>query len=342
MDHEKFRRTGELSDITVIVDQIEFNLHKFPLFTNSNYFKKAIESTSAPYVIRLDNNFPGGAETFSQLADHFYSIPISINRKNIVALRSAACFIECEALGALLDKRLDEIVLEARAKYDLSIPLRLLEQCTGEYQQWAKQAHIVDKCLECITDSLSLGLSLQLNKSDRDLIVLLPLEWIVQLINMCPAERKRSILPLVKHYVTMNVLEKNELQQMTTLSFQQDEGEYQSAFTPVTKKQEMPVTTDDEKRTIIDEIIKTLGNTLEQLSLVWLNSIYEKAIELNCQSQSTLSFHITQAVINSADFDDGMENIPDDVMAKLLERVNKHKEDHVKDPQLLTKVSNIY
>ena len=82
MDYEKFRRSGELSDITVIVDKIEYKLHKFPLFTKSGYFKKAIESTSAPYVIRLDNNFPGGAEIFSQLADYLYSIPISpaINR----------------------------------------------------------------------------------------------------------------------------------------------------------------------------------------------------------------------------------------------------------------------
>ena len=78
MNFEQFRRTGELSDITVIVDKTEFKLHTFPLFTKSRYFKNAVASSAAttvPYVVRLDNNFPGGAQVFDQLADYFYSLP---------------------------------------------------------------------------------------------------------------------------------------------------------------------------------------------------------------------------------------------------------------------------
>ncbi|CAF4218950.1 unnamed protein product [Rotaria sp. Silwood2] len=231
MDFEKFRRTGELSDITVIVDKTELKLHKFPLFTKSNYFKKAITSASTPYVIRLENNFPSGAEVFNQLADYFYSILIAIDRKNIVPLRSAACFIEWDTLTTLLDKHFDEIILDARTKYDLTIPLLLLEQCTGEYQIWAKQTHMVDKCLDC--------------------------------------------------------------------------------------------------------------DTLKQFSLVWLNSIYEKAVELKCESEPTLSSYITQAIFDSTDLDNGIENIPDDVMTRLLERLSKHKEEHIKDSQLLAKLSSL-
>jgi hypothetical protein len=337
MNFEKFRRTGELSDITVIVDKIEFKLHTFPLFTKSDYFKKAVASTSPPYIIRLDNNFPGGAEVFNQLADYFYSISIPIDHKNIVPLRSAACFIECQTLATLLDKRFDEILSVARKKYDLGIPLVLLEQCTGEYQQWAQQARIVDKCLECIVESLARGTGLQLSKSDREIIVCLPIEWIVELIKICPKESKLAILPFVKHYVTMHVLE-----QTLPSSFRQDEGEHQSAFTPVTKKGDIPVTTDDEKRAIIDEVVKTLGDTIEQLPLIWLNSVYEKAIELHCESESILSSYITQSILHSTDLNDGTDNIPDDVMARLLERVSKNKEDHIKDPQLLTKVMHLF
>ncbi|CAF4077188.1 unnamed protein product [Rotaria sp. Silwood2] len=341
MDFEKFRRTGELSDITVIVDKTEFKLHKFPLFTKSNYFKKAIASASAPYIIRLDNNFPGGAEVFNQLADYFYSIPIAINRKNIVPLRSAAYFIECDTLSILLDKRFDEIILEARTKYDLTIPLLFLEQCTGEYQPWAKQTHMVDKCLECIIELLNFDVGLQMNKSDQEIIVRLPLEWIVELIKLCPTESKRSIIPIVKHYVTMHVLEQNQSQQIISLSSRKNEGEQHSAFTPVTKKEDIPITTADEKRTIIDEIVRTVGDTLKQFSLVWLNSVYEKAVELKCESEPTLSSYITQAMLDSTDLGDSIENIPDDVMTRLLERVSKHKEDHIKDPQLLEKLSTL-
>ena len=116
MDCENFRRTGELSDITIIVDKTEFKLHTFPLFTKSDYFKQAVASATPPYIIRLDNNFPGGAEIFSQLADYFYSIDIIIDHKNIVPLRSAACFIQCDTLGSLLDQRFDEILSVARRK----------------------------------------------------------------------------------------------------------------------------------------------------------------------------------------------------------------------------------
>ncbi|CAF3853315.1 unnamed protein product [Rotaria sordida] len=341
MDFEKFRRTGELSDITVIVDKTEFKLHKFPLFTKSNYFKKAIASASTPYIIRLDNNFPGGAEVFNQLADYFYSIPISIDRKNLIPLRSAAYFIECDTLSTLLDKRFDEIILDARTKYDLTIPLLLLEQCTGEYQSWAKQTHMVDKCLECIIELLNFDVGVQMNKSDREIIVRLPLEWIIELIKLCPTESKRSILPIVKHYVTIHVLEQNQSEQITNLSSKKTDEEHHSAFTPVTKKEDIPVTTADEKRTIIDEIVRTLGNTLKQFPLVWLNSVYEKALELTCESEPTLSSYITEAIIDSTDLDDGMENIPDDVMARLLERVSKHKEDNIKDSHLLAKLSTL-
>jgi hypothetical protein len=329
MNFENFRHTGELSDITIIVDKTEFKLHTFPLFTKSDYFKKAVASTTPPYIIRLDNNFPGGAEIFNQLADYFYSIPISIDHKNIVPLRSAACFIECDTLGTLLDKRINEILSVARRKYDLGIPLILLEQCTGEYQKWAKQAHIVERCLECIIESLARGAGLQLSRSDREIIVHLPLEWIIELIKICPKESKLAILPLIKHYITIHVLEQNE-------------REYQSAFTPVIKKENIPITTNDEKRAIIDEIVRTLGDAFEQFPLVWLNSVYEKSVELNCETEPILSSYITEVILHSTDLNNGSEDIPDDVMVKLLERVSKHKEDHIKDPQLLEKVIHFF
>ncbi|CAF1553021.1 unnamed protein product [Adineta ricciae] len=315
MNFEEFRRTGEFSDITVIVDKTEFKLHTFPLFTKSDYFKKAFASSSPPYVIQLDQQFPGGANVFNQLADYFYSIPITIDHTNIVPLRAAACFIECEALSSLSDKRLDEILILAQVKYDLSVPLALLEQCKGEYQHWATKANIVEKCLRCIMELFVRGASLQLNKSDQESLVRLPLEWLIQWIKLYPKESKHSILPFVKHYVTTRALHEEENQT-------KNDG-------------------NDEKRAIIDEIVKTLGETIEDYPLGWLNSVYEKAVELKCECEPILSAHITQAILKSTKLHDGIETIPDDVMSRLVERVNKHKEDHVKDPQLLAKLSTL-
>lgn len=314
MNFENFRRTGELSDITIIVDKTQFKLHTFPLFTKSDFFKKAVASTTAPFVVRLENDFPGGAETFNQLADYFYSLPITIDQKNIVPLRSAACFIQCETLGALLDKRLEEILSLARRKHDLTIPLGLLEQCAGEYEQWAKQAQIVDRCLGCLVEALARGVGLKLNRSDREIFLRLPLEYLIQLIQLCPKESKLAILPVVKHYITIHVLTSNE------------GGEQQS------------VLKDEEKRAIIDEIVRILGDTFEQFPLLWLNSVYEKAVEFHCETESHLASIITQVLLHSTDLHHGLENIPDDVIARLLERISKHKDEHIKEPQLLSKV----
>ncbi|CAF1337440.1 unnamed protein product [Adineta steineri] len=349
MSYEKFRRTGELSDITVIVNSTEFKLHKFPLFAKSDYFKKAVASSTSSAVVEL-KNFPGGVDVFNQLADYFYSIPISIDHKNIVPLRSAACFIECDTLGALLDERFDKILAVARAKCDSGIPLVLLEQCVGEYQQWAKQAHIVDKCLEAILESLIHGASSQLSKSDREIITRLPLEWVIELIKLCPTESKLALLPFAKHYLTANVLEQNQnLNQShtspstttttTTTTATENTTEHQSAFTPVARKEDIPLKTDDEKRAILDQIVKELGNTLEQLPLSWHNAAYEKAVELKCECEPILSSFITQSILSSSDLEDHMENISDDVMTRLLERVVKHKEEHTKDPHLLARLS---
>ncbi|CAF0875492.1 unnamed protein product [Rotaria sp. Silwood1] len=342
MSFEKFRRTGELSDITVIVDKTEFKLHTFPLITKSDYFKRAIESStkSAPYVIRLDNNFPGGAQVFNQLADYFYSIPIPIDHKNIIPLRSAACFIECDTLASLLDERFDRILLIARAKYDLGIPLVLLEQCIGEYQQWAKQTHIVDKCLESVLESLVRGTGLQLSISDCEIISRLPLEWIIELIKLCPTESKFAVLPLAKHYITVHILDQNQL--YTSISSSTHNGyEHKNSFIPITKKEHMSITTNDEKRAILDQIVQTLGSILEQLPLVWLNAVYERAVELRCECESILSSYITYAILNSNDIDKNIENIPDEIMTRLLERVNNYKEQHIQDPQVLAKLSSL-
>ena len=333
MNFEEFRRTGELSDITVVVNKTEFKLHTFPLFTKSEYFKKAVASTSPPYVIQLDNQFPGGADVFNLLADYFYSITIAIDHKNIVPLRCAACFIECDTLSTLLDKRLDEMLIYAKARHDLGVPLLLLEQCAGEYQQWATKAHIVDKCLHCIVESSARSVGSSLNKSDRVSLVRLPHEWMVELIKTCPKESKLAILSLVKQYVTARVLQPSQPASST-----ENQGEQQEASAAPTKQD---AATNEEKRALIDEMVKTLGDSVAELPLAWLNSVYEKAVELKCESEPALSSSITQAILKSTSLHGGIDSIPDDVMTRLLERVHKHKEDHIQDPQLLAKVTDV-
>ena len=314
MDFEQFRRTGELSDVTIIVDHTEYKLHKFPLFTKSDFFKKALSSSDR---LDLGENFPGGKDVFGQVADYLYSIPINPDEKNIIPLRLAACFIQCPALAMFIDQKFDEYLLKARVKSDLTFPLNLLKQCSQQDQSLMKQTSLLEKSLESFVEGLANGAGLQLTRSDREHLVHLPLDWILQLIQLCPKDSKLAILPLVKHYLTSRVLDEN------------DRGDENHA---------MVATSDDEKKTILDEIIKALGNDFEQFPLIWLNSLYEKAGILKCDCEPVLSSIITHSILNSADLDDSLEKIPDQTMARLLERVSRNKEEHIKDPQSLAKV----
>ena len=309
MNFEKFRRTGELSDLIVRLDQTDLRLHTFPLFTKSEFFKRALASSTgpAPHVIELDRSFPGGLPIFEQVADYLYSIPIDTDEKNIVPLRLAATFIECEELATVVDQQLDDLLLIARAKNDLAVPLSFLDRCATEDPTLVKRSAIPEKSLACLMEMLAHGAGLQLSKSDRELLVRLPLDWLIQLIELCPRESKLAILPFVKHYLTVHVLDDQQA-----------------------NNSEM-----------IDAIVKALGNELEQLPLVWLNSLYEKAVEFHCECEPILSSYITQSVLSSVDLDESLEKIPAEVMARVLERVSKNKDEHIKDPQSLAKVNPV-
>lgn len=313
MNFEKFRRTGELSDLIVRLDQTDLRLHTFPLFTKSEFFKKALASSTgpAPHVIELDRSFPGGLPIFEQVADYLYAIPIDIDEKNLVPLRLAATFIECEELATSVDQQFDDLLLIARAKNDLAVLLSFLDRCATEDPNLVKRSSIVDKSLACLMEMLAHGAGLQLSKTDRELLVRLPLNWLVQLIDLCPRESKLAILPFVKHYLTVRVLDD-----------QQSNGS-----APVNKAE------------MIDAIVKALGNELEQLPLVWLNSLYEKAVEFHCECEPILSSYVTQSVLSSVDLDESLEKVPVEVMARVLERVSKNKDEHIKDPQSLAKVN---
>jgi hypothetical protein len=325
MNFERFRRTGELSDITIVVNKTEFKLHTFPLFTASDYFKELVGSLSrpAPPVIELDASFPGDEHTFSQLVDHLYSLPIVLDSNNLVPLRLAGAFTRCSSLVTLIDEHVDSLLLVARTKQDVTQPLRLLERCaSSKYRALTNKIPLVDKCLRFIVDSLTFVVRPSLSKADR-----LPFDWIIRLIELCSTgvDSQRAILPFVKHYINVRILDETS----------------PAGHASTDARSGRSTDSDDEKRVFLDRIVELLANRFEQYPLVWLNSLHEQAVHLKCQCQSNLSSYITQAVLNSSDLDPTVGKLPDDVMAQLFERIHKHNDEHVRDPRLLAKVLSL-
>ena len=124
MDCIDYRHSGELSDIKVIVDGVEFNLHKFPLFVRSNYFKNLNLSNSndkSVSQVTLEN-FPGGSRTFALIADYCYNKEINVDINNVVNVKCAAEYLDMRStkgkggLSLLADNIIFDILYLAKSK----------------------------------------------------------------------------------------------------------------------------------------------------------------------------------------------------------------------------------
>ncbi|CAH8307499.1 unnamed protein product [Eruca vesicaria subsp. sativa] len=93
-----FCKTGLSSDITVVVDDVKFHLHKFPLVSkcgklagmyedSKNTDKKSLWTTAL-------KDFPGGSETFLTAARFCYGTRVDLTSKNIVSIHCAAEYLE--------------------------------------------------------------------------------------------------------------------------------------------------------------------------------------------------------------------------------------------------------
>lgn len=135
MDVTGYRNSGELSDITVVVDGEEFNLHKFPLFVRSEYFRNlssASTDESTPSRITLDN-FPGGAAVFAIVADYCYNKEVKIDADNVIETICAAEYLKMTGglgrggLAMVANNILFDLTFLSRNKRDYKQTLKFIE-----------------------------------------------------------------------------------------------------------------------------------------------------------------------------------------------------------------------
>uniref|UniRef100_A0ACD6AJ78 Uncharacterized protein n=1 Tax=Avena sativa TaxID=4498 RepID=A0ACD6AJ78_AVESA len=89
--------TGLPSDITVVVGEPSFHLHKFPLLSKSalleRLIREKIEKGEDSCVIDL-SDIPGGAKAFELAARFCYGVKFELTSSNVVHLRCAAEYLE--------------------------------------------------------------------------------------------------------------------------------------------------------------------------------------------------------------------------------------------------------
>ena len=135
MDVMGYRNSGELSDITVVVDGEEFHLHKFPLFVRSEYFRNlssASNDDSTPSRRMLDK-FPGGAAVFAIVADYCYNKEVIINADNVIETICAAEYLKMTGglgrggLAMVANNILFDLTFLSRNKRDYKQNLKFIE-----------------------------------------------------------------------------------------------------------------------------------------------------------------------------------------------------------------------
>ena len=156
MDFSKFRDTGELSDISVQVEDTDFKLHKFPLYIKSDFFRALARSSRVDKDKEQINlaHFPGGASSFAEVANYCYNIKINITMDNVCRLRCAAEFLQMNSpgnLASLTDRFLQDTLTSAKLAHKFDTIINLVLQCS-DLGDIAEQAGVVEKCINAIVD----------------------------------------------------------------------------------------------------------------------------------------------------------------------------------------------
>ncbi|KAH7511140.1 hypothetical protein JRO89_XSUnG0221000 [Xanthoceras sorbifolium] len=141
------QETGLPVSIRIRVGNRTFNLHKYPLFSKSGYFKKRLNGLTEH---ELPEEFPGGPETFEMIALFIYGSSTLIDPFNVAALRCAAEFLEMKEeycagnLCERFDLYLNQVVLQS---WDDT--LIVLQRCQT-LLPWAEELLIVSRCIESL------------------------------------------------------------------------------------------------------------------------------------------------------------------------------------------------
>ncbi|XP_021826254.1 BTB/POZ domain-containing protein DOT3 isoform X1 [Prunus avium] len=151
-EHSWFITSHVPTDLTIEVQDVTFNVHKYPLVSKCGYigrleFQPSISNFG--YDLKLES-FPGGSETFEIILKFCYGLPLDLNPNNIAPLRCASEFLEMtEDLqdGNLISKT--EAFLTFVVLSSWKDTITVLKSCET-LSPWAENLQIVRRCCDSI------------------------------------------------------------------------------------------------------------------------------------------------------------------------------------------------
>jgi hypothetical protein len=143
---KEYRKSGDLSDLTVEVDKQLFRLHKLIMASSSEYFSCLVRSEMADsnHVSLL--GLPGGEHSMELVADFCYEIPIrhKLTVENIGHMVCASHYLQIDSLQAECLQ-----ILASFASESLSNCCRIISNCK-DVEPTAKEIGVIDCCVQTL------------------------------------------------------------------------------------------------------------------------------------------------------------------------------------------------
>ncbi|CAN4077088.1 unnamed protein product [Withania somnifera] len=121
------------TDVTIIVGEVIFYLHKFPLLSKSNRLQRLVSKTNEESSDEIQFvDFPGGPTTFEICAKFCYGMKVTLNPYNVVAARCAAEYLE------------------------MTEDIQFVLQTTKFLLPWSEDLKVVGRCIDSIASKTSI------------------------------------------------------------------------------------------------------------------------------------------------------------------------------------------
>ncbi|KAF2585473.1 hypothetical protein F2Q70_00034128, partial [Brassica cretica] len=205
------------SDVTVIVGEFTFYLHKFPLLSKSNRMQRLVSQASEENTNDITiSDIPGGHKAFEICAKFCYGITVTLNAYNITAVRCAAEYLEMTEdvdRGNLIYKI--EVFLNSgifRSWKDSIIML----QTTKSLLPWSEDLKLVARCIDSVSakilvnpETITWSYTHNRKLSGPDKIVerdenVIPKDWWVEDVCELEIDLFKKVLRAVKSSGRMN------------------------------------------------------------------------------------------------------------------------------------------
>ncbi|KAL4378438.1 hypothetical protein GQ457_02G016100 [Hibiscus cannabinus] len=259
-----FASTQIPTDLAIQVQDVIFNVHKYPLVSRCGYIGQLELQPSISnfgHNLKLEK-FPGGPDTFEMILKFCYGLPADLNPNNIAALRCASEYLEMTEEfedGNLISKTESFLTFVVLASWKDTITV--LKSCEI-LSPWAENLQIVRRCCDSIAykasrESSSTGEIVSEESWWLDDVATLRIDHFMRIMT---AIRAKGTKAEIIGKCIMNYADKwlpdmdEELEGLRGYGF----GKSELQFSILRRKEEESAGQNKEQRTIIESLVSML------------------------------------------------------------------------------------